>query len=173
MIDLGESDHYFTDKSLFTSYTLYNSLDTDFSADRDFTFIISERESIQFLIEIIRVSQKVILNDALNTPNSCSNLISVSKIDLKGAQVSFIRDGIVITTLDNCPIMLATHFGQLYTVGILKFPLISLTVQFKWRAVGFDTWHQRLIYIGSICYNLKTLELVKKVNLRIDIHKRI
>jgi len=131
LIDSGESDYCFADKFLFTSYTLYNSLNTSLSADRNFTFTISGKKSVQFLIEIDRVSQNIILNNVLHTPNSCSNLILVSKIDLKGAQVSFTRDGTVIITLDNCPIMLNTHFKQLYIIGILTFPLIGFTVEFK------------------------------------------
>ena len=43
LIGSKASDHCFVDKSLFTSYILYNSLKTDLSTDRDSTFTISRR----------------------------------------------------------------------------------------------------------------------------------
>ena len=43
LISSKASDHCFVDKSLFTSYILYNSLKTDLSTDRDSTFTISGR----------------------------------------------------------------------------------------------------------------------------------
>ena len=43
LIGSKASDHCFVNKSLFTSYILYNSLKTDLLTDRDSTFTISRR----------------------------------------------------------------------------------------------------------------------------------
>ena len=56
LIDLEVSDHYFADKFLFTLYILYNSLKIDLLTNRDFTFTISERGSVQFSTKINKVS---------------------------------------------------------------------------------------------------------------------
>ena len=56
LIDSETSDHYFANKSQFTLYTSYNLLKTGLLADRDFTFTIFWRESVQFSIEIDGVS---------------------------------------------------------------------------------------------------------------------
>jgi len=49
------SDNCFADKFIFTLYTPYNSLKTVLLADRDSTFTISGRKSVQFSTEIDRV----------------------------------------------------------------------------------------------------------------------
>jgi len=102
----------------------YNSLKKGHSADRDFTFTIFGRGLVQFSTKINGVSQKIILNNALHTPNLHSNLILVSKLGLKSTQVNFTKDSIVVTISDDCPIMSATCFGQLYAVSILESPPI-------------------------------------------------
>ena len=55
LIDSKASDNCFADKFLFTSYISYNSLRTVFLADRDSTFTISGRKSVQFSTEVDRV----------------------------------------------------------------------------------------------------------------------
>ena len=125
LINLEVSNHCFVDKSLFTSYTLYNSLKTGLSADRDFIFTIFGRGLVQFSTKINGVSQKIILNNTLHTPNLHLNLILVSRLGLKSTQVNFTKDSIVVTISDDCPIMSATCFGQLYAVSILGSPPIS------------------------------------------------
>ena len=56
LIDSEASDHYFADKLQFTLYISYNLLKTGFLADRDSTFTIFWRESVQFSTEIDGVS---------------------------------------------------------------------------------------------------------------------
>lgn len=56
LIDSETSDHYFANKLQFTLYTSYNLLKTGLLADRDFTFTIFWRESVQFSTEIDGVS---------------------------------------------------------------------------------------------------------------------
>jgi len=87
LLDFGASDHCFIDKTLFTTYTLLNQAIPSLGTGQDSIFQIIRKGSIKFELVIDRKVKKIILNNMLHTPNLRSNLISVSKLSKKGANI--------------------------------------------------------------------------------------
>ena len=85
----------------------------------------------------------------LHTPGLRSNLISVSKLSEKGANISFNNRFAFVTVKNDINIITATRLGQLYVVDMNKGLASAFTTQAKKTAVNFDTWHCRLGHAGA------------------------
>lgn len=118
------------------------------SADRDLTFVIAGRGQVELSIKFSQQDRKITLKNALHTPNLWSNLISVSKLVSKGAQVQFACNVAVVTDGGGKTIFTAAKNGQLYTVPTIDLILSALTVQSKCKATTFNTWHRQLGHAG-------------------------
>jgi len=89
LLDSGASDYCFTDKALFTTYTLLSQATPGLGAGQDSIFQIVGRGSVKLESVIDGEVKKITLNNVLHIPGLRSNLILVSKLSEKGANVSF------------------------------------------------------------------------------------
>ena len=149
MLDSGASDHCFTDRALFTTYTLLSQATPGLGAGRDSIFQIVGRDSVKFESVIDGEVKKITLNNVLHIPGLRSNLISVSKLSEKGANVSFNNRFAFVTVKNGINIITATCLGQLYVVDMNKGLASTFITQAKKTAVSFDTWHCRLGYVRA------------------------
>ena len=120
LLDSGASDHCFTDRALFTTYTPLSQATPGLGAGRDSTFQIVGRGNVKFESVIDGEVKKITLNDVLHTPGLRSNLISVSKLSEKGANVFFNNRFAFVTVKNGINIITVTRLGQLYVVDMNK-----------------------------------------------------
>jgi len=116
LLDSGTSDHYFTDLSLFTSYTPFNQPLSGLTTEKGLTFNVIGKGNIEFQTNINEVKQTITINDILYTSGFRSNLISMSKLSIKGVEAIFKGDKAVIKLQNRTEVISATWIGQLYVV---------------------------------------------------------
>ena len=131
LLDSGASDHCFADLSLFTSYTPFNQPLSGLTAEKGLTFNVVGRGNIEFQTKTNGVKRTITIDNALYTPGFRSNLISMSKLSIKGVEAIFKDDKAVIRTQNGTDIMSATQIGQLYIVEMDKPQPTALITQSK------------------------------------------
>jgi len=79
--------------------------------------------------------------DVLHTPELRSNLISVSKLEMKGTVVIF-KDGKAIVELaDGLRVLSAVKSSSMYIVKIIQSSPEAFIVQSNQKPTSFDIWH--------------------------------
>jgi len=165
LLDSGASDHCFTDKALFTTYTLLSQATPGLGAGQDSIFQVVGRGSVKLESVIDGEVKKITLNNVLHIPGLRSNLILVSKLSEKGANVSFNNRFAFVTVKNSINIITATHLGQLYVVNINKGLTSAFTIQAKKTTMSFDMWHHQLGHAGAdLIKKLITKKLVDRLN---------
>ena len=112
------SDHYFTDKTLFKTYTSLPQATSGLCAAKGSTFDIMGKGTVEFSTTANRISRNISI---MYTPSLRSNLISVSKLCSEGTSVIFVifEGGLASVKLQNgTEVMTAVRSGRLYAVDI-------------------------------------------------------
>jgi len=149
LIDSGASDHCFVDKSMFSSYTPLINPSEGLSAGEGSVFSIIGKGDVKFQTYINGRVRNIILEDVLHTPELRSNLISVSKLEMKGTAVIF-KDGKAIVELaDSSRVLSAVKSGNMYIVKIVQSSPEAFIAQSNQKPTSFDTWHRRLAHAGA------------------------
>jgi len=165
LLDSGASDHYFADLLLFTSYTPFNQPLPGLTAEKGLMFNVIGKGNVEFQTNIGGVKRTITFDDVLYTPGFRSNLISMSKLSIKGAEANFKRNKTFIRTQNGTDIISATRIGQLYIVEMDKPQPTALTTQSKQKPTSFATWHRRLAHAGvEIIHQMITENLVDGLN---------
>jgi len=107
LLDSGANDHYFADLSLFTSYTPFNQPLSGLTAERGLTFKVVGKGNIKFQTNINGVKRTITIDDVLYTPSFRSNLISMSKLSIKGVEATFKEDKAIIKTQNRTEVISA------------------------------------------------------------------
>lgn len=149
ILDSGASDHCFVSRSCFASYTPFDTPYTGCSADKDSSFEIQGKGVVNCITNVMGNPVRVAISDVLHTPNLRTNLISVSKLVAKGAQVHFEKDNAVVTSARGNIIMIGDRRDGLYITNLSTAVPLVYTSQVKRLAVPFDTWHRRLGHVSS------------------------
>lgn len=89
LLDSGASDHCFVDRGLFVSYSPLDYPLTGLGAEKDSTFEILRKGKVKFSTNLDDKQQNISLDNVLYTSNLRSNLISISKLVSRGANVVF------------------------------------------------------------------------------------
>ena len=111
-INFGATNHCFTNRLLFVSYTTLSELYFRISAKKNSTFDIIEKEKIEFKTSVNRKTRRVSINGILYTPNLRSNLISVSQLGTKGVDMFFKGENkALVLTSEGEIIMTIAKFG--------------------------------------------------------------
>ncbi|KAF7768676.1 hypothetical protein Agabi119p4_7919 [Agaricus bisporus var. burnettii] len=153
LLDSGASDHCFVNKSLFATYIPMIPPRQGNSAGKGSTFLIEGAGEVGFFTPLDGAPTKIILFDALHTPQLRSNLISVSKLVSRGSPVSFEGNTAVVRTRSGAVALIAMKENGLYVVPPVD--VHANAVQSKRKAVSLGTWHRRLSHAS--------MEVIKKM----------
>jgi len=93
-IDSSATNHCFVDRTIFTTYVLFEKPLASLSAGSSFDIV--GKGSISFSTTIDEVIRIININNVLHTLSFQSNLISMLKLIDKGANVNFNKNGTVI-----------------------------------------------------------------------------
>ena len=107
LLDSGASDHYFANLSLFTSYTSFNQPLSGLTAKRGLTFKVIKKGNIKFQTNINGVKRTITIDDVLYTPGFRSDLISMSKLSIKGVEATFKGNKTIIKTQNRTKVISA------------------------------------------------------------------
>jgi len=146
---LGASDHCFADKSLFTTYKALEQPLVGLSANKGATFSIIGKGNIEIITDINGMRRKVKFENALHTPEMRSNLISLSRLEDKGARFEIGGGKVLVKSPEGEDIMTGTRFGWLYAVSVHNPNATAFAAHSKRKAVNFDTWHQCLVHANA------------------------
>ena len=111
LLDSGASDHYFVDSLLFTSYTPFNQLLPRLTAKKGLMFNVIGKGNVKFQTNIGGVKRTITFGNVLYTPGFRSNLISMSKLSIKGAEANFKGNQAFIRTQNGIDIISAICIG--------------------------------------------------------------
>jgi len=104
---------------MFSSYTPLVNPSEGLSAGKGLVFSIIGKRDVKFQIYINGRVRNIILKDILHTPELRSNLISVSKLEMKGTAVIF-KDGKAIVELANgSRVLSVVKSDRMYIVKIV------------------------------------------------------
>ncbi|SPJ90343.1 uncharacterized protein FTOL_13224 [Fusarium torulosum] len=100
-------------------------------------------------------SQNITLNNALYVPEGHSNLLSVSALEKKGAEVVF-RNGKTLVTNKGKAVLTATRISGVYIIDEIKGRLFQTALaSFSVEDPRLHLWHERLTHLGE--RNIKKL----------------
>ena len=149
LIDSGVSNHCFADKSMFSSYIPFEKPSEGLSAGEGLVFSIVGKGDVKFQTYMNGKTRNIILEDVLHTPGLRSNLISVSKLEEKGAGVIFRNGKAIVELADSSKVLSAVKSGRMYTVKLDGMPSETFIAQSNQKSASFDTWHRRLAHAGA------------------------
>jgi len=111
LIDSGANDHCFADKSLFTIYKALKQLSVGLLANKGAMFSIIGKGNIEIITNIKDIRRKVKFENVLHTPEMRSNLISLSRLEDKGARFEIGRGKVLVKSPERKDIMVGACFG--------------------------------------------------------------
>ena len=129
------------DKSLFIIYKPLEQLSTGLSSNKGVTFPIVEKGNIEIITNIKGIKRKVKFKNTLQTLEIRSNLISLSKLEDKGAHFESGRGKLLIKLSERENIIARVYFGRLYTVNVYGPNTTAFVIYSKHKAVSFDVWY--------------------------------
>ena len=164
-INSRATDHCFTDRLLFVSYTTLSEPYFGMSVGKNSTFDIIGKGKIEFETSVDGKTRRVSIDGVLHTPNLRSNLISVLQLSTKGIDVFFKGENkVLVLTSEGEIIMTTTKFGQLYAVDVNRALTDIFVTQSKQQAVSFDIWHRQLGHAGTeLIHNIISGKLVDRL----------
>jgi len=149
LIDSGTSDHCFADKSLFTTYKALEQPLVGLSANKGAMFSIIGKGNIEIITDIKDIRRKVKFENMLHIPEMRSNLISLLRLEDKGAHFEIGGGKVLVKSPEGENIMMGAHFGWLYAVSVYNPNVTAFAAHSKHKAVNFDTWHRRLVHANA------------------------
>ena len=166
LLDSGASDHCFTNILLFTSYNPFKQPMPGLTAEEGLTFNIVGKGSVKLQAIVNGKRETITFDDALYTPGFRSNLISMARLSIKGAEAHFRDNKIIIRAKDRTDIMMATCSRLLYVVKVDDIQPTAFTTQLKQKPTTFPTWHRWLAHAGTkTIHQMITGNLVDGLNI--------
>ena len=131
LLDSGASDHCFANITLFTSYIPFKQLSPRLTAEKGLIFNIEGKGNIELQTNVNGKRKTITFEKALYTPRFKSNLISMARLSIKGAEVYFKDNKAVIRTKNKTDIISAIYLELLYIVNIDKIQPTVFIAQSK------------------------------------------
>jgi len=131
LLDSGASDHCFANIILFTSYIPFKQLSPRLTAEKGLIFNIEGKGNIELQTNVNGKRRTITFEKALYTPRFKSNLISMARLSIKGAEAYFKDNKAVIRTKNKTDIISAIYLELLYIVNIDKIQPTVFTAQSK------------------------------------------
>lgn len=148
LLDSGASDHCIVRKDAFSKYTPFTPPHQGNSAGKGSTFDIDGTGTAEMMAMVEGIPSKIVLGDALHTPQLWSNLVSVLKLVSRGFKVSFEEKVATVRNGNGTIVLEAAKMNGLYVIPAETATPFIHAVQSKHKAVTFDVWHRRLGHIG-------------------------
>jgi len=128
LLDSDVSDYCFADILLFTSYTPFERPSPELTAKEGLIFNVIGKGNVKIQINVNGDRRTITFDNALYTPGFRSNLISMARLSVKGAEVYFKDNKTMIRTKNGIDIISATRSELLYAVEIDKIqPTVFMT----------------------------------------------
>ena len=131
LLDSGASDHCFANITLFTSYIPFKQLSPRLTAEKGLIFNIEGKGNIELQTNVNGKRKTITFEKALYTPRFKSNLISMARLSIKGAEAYFKDNKAVIRTKNKTDIISAIYLELLYIVNIDKIQPTVFIAQSK------------------------------------------
>ena len=131
LLDSGASDHCFANIILFTSYIPFKQLSPRLTAEKGLIFNIEGKGNIELQTNVNGKRKTITFEKALYTPRFKSNLISMARLSIKGAEAYFKDNKAVIRTKNKTDIISAIYLELLYIVNIDKIQPTVFIAQSK------------------------------------------
>jgi len=126
---------------MFSSYTpLVNPLE-GLSVGEESVFSIIGKGDVKFQTYINGRARNIILEDILHTPELRFNLISVSKLEMKGTAVIFKNEKAIVELADGSRVLSVVKSGSMYIVKIVQLSPEAFIAQSNQNPTSFNTWH--------------------------------
>jgi len=109
------------------------------SAGEGSVFSIIGKGDVKFQTYINGRVRNIILEDVLHTPELRSNLISVSKLEMKGTTVIFKNGKAIVELADSSRVLLAVKSGRMYIVKIVQLSPEAFIAQSNQKLTSFNT----------------------------------
>ncbi|KAL5583887.1 hypothetical protein FOVSG1_015394 [Fusarium oxysporum f. sp. vasinfectum] len=153
VLDSGASSHIFCRQENFTSLHRYHGLPINGIAD--IKVMPGGCGTYCLRVQGPKGSQNVTLDNALYVPEGHSNLLSVSALEKKGAEVVF-RNGKAVVTNKGKVVLTATRISGVYVVDEVEDrPFQTALASFSVGDPRLHLWHERLAHLGE--RNIKRL----------------
>ena len=131
LLDSGASDHCFASITLFISYIPFEQLSPRLTAEKGLIFNIEGKGNIELQTNVNGKRKTITFEKALYTPRFKSNLISMARLSIKGAEAYFKDNKAVIRTKNKTDIISAIYLELLYIVNIDKIQPTVFIAQSK------------------------------------------
>jgi len=118
-------------------------------ANKGAIFSIIGKGNIEIITDIKGMRRKVKFENTLHILEIRSNLISLERLEDKGAHFEIGRGKVLVKLPEGEDIMTEAHFGQLYAVSVHNPNATAFAAHSKCKAVNFDTWHQRFVHTNA------------------------
>ena len=142
-IDSSTTDHCFVDRTIFTTYVPFEKPLASLLAGSSFDIV--GKGSISFSTTIDGITRIIDIDNVLYILSFQSNLISMSKLIAKGADVNFNKNGAAIKLQTGEQVMSATKIGELFVLDIDR-KTSAFVIQSKKKSVTFNIWHHQLAH---------------------------
>ncbi|KAH7460549.1 Retrovirus-related Pol polyprotein from transposon TNT 1-94 [Fusarium oxysporum f. sp. matthiolae] len=153
VLDSGASSHTFCRHKNFTSLHRYHGLPINGIAD--IKVMPGGCGTYCLRVQGPKGSQNVTLDNALHVPEGHSNLLFVSALEKKGAEVVF-RNGKAAVTNKGKVVLTATRISGVYVVDEVEDRLFQTALaSFSVGDPRLHLWHERLAHLGE--RNIKRL----------------
>jgi len=110
-------------------------------ANKGVIFPIVEKGNIEIITNIKSIKRKVKFKNILQTSEIRSNLISLSKLEDKGAYFKSGRGKLLTKLSEGKNIIVGVYFGRLYTVNVHGPNTTAFATYSKHKVVSFDIWY--------------------------------
>ncbi|KAM6514095.1 hypothetical protein FALCPG4_18898 [Fusarium falciforme] len=153
VLDSGASSHIFCRSANFTALHKYQGLPINGIANA--TVMPGGRGTYSLRVQGPKGPQNVTLDSALYVPEGYSNLLSVSALEKKGAEVLF-RNGKAVVTNKGKVVLTATRISGVYVVDETEEDHFQTALaSFSVGDPRLHLWHERLAHLGE--RNIKRL----------------
>lgn len=142
LIDSGCTSHMTFDRSAFSSYKILENLTVEMGT-KD-TVKIAGKGDIFVQITVNGTASKIKLCDVLHVPDFGYQLLSVSKMDLRGVTITF-KSGRCTISTNNTTIATGSRHGSLY---VLDRDSTCTTSESAYTST-VKLWHERLAHVDS------------------------
>jgi len=165
-IDSSATNHCFVDRTMFTTYVSFEKPLAGLLAGSSFNIV--GKGSISSSTTINGVTRIIDIDNILYTPSFRSNLISVSKLIAKGADVNFNKNRAVIKLQTGEQVMSATKIGELFVLDMDR-KTSALVTQSKRKSFTFDICHHQLAHTRAEKLKMIMHGLVDGLNVHGDL----
>lgn len=149
--DSGANNHYFANKTDFSTYTKFPEVKEGQAATKSSRFVIHGTGSVEKKYLSNNKSTTFTFSNALHTPDFAANLISVSKFDDAGFNIHFGGGKARFIDPDGNEILEVSKRNGMYIFEEVDAPPgdIATPAKSHEKPTTIDQWHRRFCHFGE------------------------